>query len=293
MQKKWLVALTFLVITNAAHALNFDFMAGGGFRKDRFHWSISDPEGDPDILSELSWNNLCMYDLMAMFKGSFLGFEVKLKGDYGHILSGKNRDSDYLESGRKMENSRSISDVRGHAYDVSAAVGYHWSFCIATIEPLAGWSHHELRLKDSNGWQIINWGGPTGKIRGLHSGYRARWDGPWVGLDATCSLLCDWIVYGTFEYHWLYFRGTGNWNLRPDFMKDFQQRAFGHGTLFTLGTQYELFCKWYFGLEYNLVNMTARNGTDRIFTIFGNGSTRLREASWHSMSILGTVSFLF
>lgn len=280
-------------MTGSMQAFNIELMVGGGFREDCFDWSISDPQIEVDILSELQWKDLCMYDTIGMFKGSLLGFEVKLKGNYGKILSGGVRDSDYLASGRNMEYSRSRHHVRGHAYDVSAAIGYRFPLFVATIEPLVGWSHHELQVTNFNGRQVINLFGNTGDIPGVNGSYRSRWDGPWAGIDASCDLLCDWRVYGTFEYHWAHFRGTGDWNLRTDFIKDFQQRAFGNGFLFTIGTQYELFCQSYLGLEYSLMHMSATHGLDRIFTIFGNGVTVLREVNWHTMNLVGTLSFLF
>lgn len=291
----WVVLIALMMLfANGSALIDLDYKIGAGYREDRFRWSISAPGGNPDVLSELTWKDLCSYNLMGTGKISIYSITARFKGDYGKIYHGQNRDSDYLESGRKQEYSRSINDAgKGEVFDLSAAIGFQttWFCQMLKIIPLAGWSHHELHLRQFHGRQTIDFDGEPGKISNLHSNYRAKWDGPWVGGDLFCYL-GSWTLYGTFEYHWAHYKGQGHWNLRWDFLKDFRQKAHATGTFYTLGTQYQFDCGWLIGLEGNFLRMNTWHGMDYIYSIFGKGATPFNGAKWRSYSVLGTLSYM-
>jgi len=274
------IIFIFLVISSSVNCLDFDSDIGFGIRLDQFQWSIASPDGHDDVISELTLKDLCMYEVKAALKiVPFSHINLRLKGDYARIFSGKNQGSDYLESRGNKEFLRSISDAdKGEAFDFSAALGYQstWFNRSFTFNPLIGWSHHELHLKAPSVNQSLNLFGPTGTFLGLHSDFKAIWNGPWVGIDGAVSLIPCWSIKGTIEYHWVLFKGSGLWNLRDDYLRDFKQSAYGRGTCITLGTQYAWNC-FLVGLEYDFIYMKASHGFDRIYTVFGNGTTRLNE----------------
>ncbi|MBS4169107.1 hypothetical protein [Parachlamydia sp. AcF125] len=297
MHRFWGVLVGLMTFFSSGHALvDLDYKIGAGYRQDRFEWSISDPQSDPSVSSKLAWEDLYSYNVMGNFKVSICSLTARLKGNYGSIYHGKNQDSDYLEGEQKQECLRLISDAgKGEVFDLSAAIGFQttWFCSLLKIIPLVGWSHHELHLRQFDGNQTVNLFGDLGKISNLHSNYRAKWEGPWTGVDTFCYL-GPWTLYGTLEYHWAHFNGKGHWNLRWDFLKDFKQGAHANGTFITLGTQYQF--KWggLIGLEGQYVHMKTWHGLDYIYSIYyGNTSLPFNGATWQSYRILGTLSYMF
>lgn len=269
----------FLISTSLANAFDYDSAIGFGLRRDEFHCSVAAPDEKIEELSKLSWKDLYLYEVKAALKiVPFSHYNVRLKGDYGRIFHGKNQDAD-----------------KGEAFDFSAALGYQstWLNRCLIFNPMVGWSHHELHLNDDNAYQVLNFSMPEGNtIERHHSHYRAKWKGPWVGMDCEATLMPCWMIKGTIEYHWVQFRGVGHSNLPRDFLQDFKHTAYGKGTLFTIGAQYTWSCL-VVGLEYDFAYMQASHGFDRVYTILGQSRTHLKKACWQSMSLLGTVACLF
>lgn len=77
-------------------------------------------------MSELTWDNLEIFGLQAALKAVLKkALYLRASLEYGWIIDGDNRDSDYLGDDRTLEYSR--SDNRsddGRVLDASAGVGY-------------------------------------------------------------------------------------------------------------------------------------------------------------------------
>ncbi|PJD94698.1 MAG: hypothetical protein CK425_10665 [Parachlamydia sp.] len=269
----------FLISISLANAFDYDYDIGFGLRRDEFHSSFAAPDEKIKGLSELSWKDLYLYEVKAALKiVPFSHYNVRLKGDYGRIFHGKHLDAN-----------------KGEAFDFSAALGYQstWFNRCLIFNPMIGWSRHELHLNDDNAYQVLSSSMPEGDvIEGRHSHYRTKWKGPWVGIDCAAMLVPCWSVKATIEYHWVQFRGIRHQNLPRDFSQDFKNTAYGKGTIFTIGTQYIWNCL-VVGLEYDFAYMQASHGFDRVYTILGQSRMHLKNACWHSMSLLGTVACLF
>ena len=102
-------------------------------RQDRFTWNKAGPDGVPNIISELKWENLRIYAVKGVLRHdtdrrTFL----EATGSFGWIYSGRNQDSDYDEDNRQGEYSRSYAnagDGRGTVVSLGLdhSLGKNWS----------------------------------------------------------------------------------------------------------------------------------------------------------------------
>lgn len=287
-----------------------DLELSAGYRQDNLHWSIADPSGTPNILSELQWKNIQISQVKAQSHVLLLDV-VYLRGsaDYGRIFHGCNQDSDYAGNGKTMEFSRSkATSNQGEVFDFSGAIGWLFTFPLCDSElkvvPLIGYSYSEQHFRDRNGKLLVNSGftalgdelplGGLGSFPGLHSNYRARWKGAWLGVDLFLPVSCEIELFGTFEYHRVKYHGTGHWNLRTDFVSDFQQKAnHGHGIYASGGFKYAFCENYYAGCSGSYTWMNSHRGTDTTFFVLGPETTGFNGATWHSWCLMANMGLLF
>lgn len=282
--------------------VNYDF--GGGYRYDNLKWSIAGSNGSPNILSELNWKDLQMAQVFGQIKIALGCVYFKVKGDYANIFHGKNQDSDYLESGRQFEFSRSYAKTNGSAFDILGGVGVRFPFFCERLYliPVGGYSDSEIDLHDRNGVQKISYFAPelVGPFAGLHSKYKAKWFGPWAGLDMEWRWYsCNLRILSSFEYHWADYRGRGHWNLRDDFAGDIHHRSCGYGVVGMLGLQHEVWCGFTVSLYGIAQHWHANQGRHWVKVFTGRGAqtekigTKLNEVNWNSYSVLLTIGYNF
>lgn len=282
-----------------------------GYRQDNLHWSIADPSGTPNILSELQWKNIQIWEVQAQARVLFQDvLYMRGMADYGRIYGGHNQDSDYAGDHKTLEFSRSRADSnKGEVFDFSGGVGLLlglecWGSDLK-LYPLVGYSLNEQHFRDHNGRLLINSAfselgdelplGDLGPIPGLHSNYRAKWEGPWAGIDAYLPLSCgETEVFGTFEYHRVRYHGTAHWNLRTDFVRDFQQSAKqGYGFYGSAGFTHRIWCNSFIGVTGSYTWMNSRHGKDKTYLATGTETTRFNEAIWQSWSVLANFGVAF
>ena len=125
-----------------------------GYRVDDLDWNISgDINGNnPNILSELSWDDLESFQIRARADILLLQ-RIYMRGvfGYGWIFDGKVQDSDFSGNNRTLEFSRSNNSADdGDLLDASIGAGYQFSFALDSFEsgiiPLVGYSYHEQNL---------------------------------------------------------------------------------------------------------------------------------------------------
>lgn len=212
-----------------------------GYRTGRLDWNLAGDSsgGNPDVLSELEWEDLDIFQVKAAGKvllglDSMPRISLCLKGSaaYGWITDGNNRDSDYAGGHRTLEYSRSEnSGDDGDVLDLAIAFGpqFHFLRNRLAIALLAGWSYHEQNLKITDGEQTVSDPAlagsldpdlplpqPTGLIYGLDSSYDARWWGPWLGAHLEYRITPRLSARGSFDYHFAPYEGEAAWNLRSD-----------------------------------------------------------------------------
>ncbi len=284
----------------ARPALDMDYRFGVGYRMDNLNWNIaggSDGTG-PNILSELKWSDLISVELKGLVRAVLLDriyFRGSLQG--GPILSGDVTDSDFNGDNRTMEFSRSDNaSERGNVWDASGGLGYRSAIPVLSgsleLVPLAGLSFHKQNLTLTDGFQTIPL---TGSFAGLNSTYSARWYGPWLGADISYAI-ADLTVRASAEYHYLFYRGLANWNLRTDFAHptSFEHTAEGSGLLITTAIEYALKDHLGVSLDFEYNNWETGPGNDRTF--FANGlvmDTQLNVVNWDSTSLMLALSWSF
>lgn len=268
-----------------------------GWRKDSLHWIVGSPEGFvPATTSEVRWRDVYIGQILAQAKYvNCYNFYFRGYADYGRIHHGRQRDSDFIDD---FEFSRSHSKVKkGEVWDLSGGIGYMFRFLCqrATITPIVGYSYHvqHFRMKDLVVTidEIDNFVGP---VSGLRSHFNSKFKGWWGGADITLYMTCDWWLMVSGEFHWGRYRGTGHWNLRTDFLRDFRQHSDCFGQVWTVGTNWDFAKNWYltfFG-RYQAWHQ-VKHGVDHVFLASGDVRSRLKAVKWHSMCYSAGVGYYF
>lgn len=264
-----------------------------GFRRDSLDWNIADYDNSPNVLSELTWRDLNIFQV----KGEMAGANVehiyfRATFDYGWVLSGENQDSDYDGDNRTLEFSRSINGVDGSSvWDLSLGFGQEFSFGNKgqhRFIPQAGLSYNSQNLRMSNGHQVIPGPGP---IPGLRSSYDATWAGLWLGADTLLDLRESGNLRLRLEYHWkAWYSANANWNLRDEFAHpvSFEHEAVGEGLLLGLAWRGAPIRKrWVLGADLTYQIWTTDSGTDRVYwsDCYCYSETPLNEVNWSSLAL--------
>lgn len=294
-------AVALLLCLNTLSAEN-EVWLGGGVRQDSLKWSIGIPETGPNVLSELEWKDVRMYQISLGAKGALCqDWSYRMKLDYGKIYDGKNTDSDYLGNDRTGLYLRSNSAAdKGKAIDFSVAIGYP-IYCLGEgmeVIPLMGYSRSEQHLHMRKGEIVSNTIGlNNGSFEGLNSRYETKWSTVWIGLDFSYEAFCNFYFYGTCEYHLAFYRASGHWNLRPEFDGPFHHNANANGGEFVLGTNYDVCNGLGLGMEVGYKYYRSEDGTDKTRVIRDSvveiGTGRLNPVVWQSFYVEGILSYDF
>ena len=294
--RKLLLAVSGILLfcgPQAAYADSPSLSLDAGFRSDKLDWNIAgDTKGhNPNILSELTWEGLKIFEVTAGFSTD-LNKSQYLRGSFGYgwINDGVNQDSDYKGDNRTQEFSRSNNDAdEGHVWDLSAGIGLKNEITPdLSVNPVVGVSFHRQNLVIRNGYQTVasvaDGTPPVGPIHNLNSKYSASWYGPWAGVDAkykTAAL----AFTATAELHLARFLAEADWNLRSDLNhpKSFEHTALGGGLSTEAGVEYAAAESWTFSIDAGYQVWKAVNGRDRTFFRDGTVSdTRLNAVNWSS-----------
>lgn len=276
---------------------------GAGYRQDTFNWNISGGKYGPKILSELDWNDLKSYDIYTQLRITLpLQIYMRFQGDYGRICEGKTKDTDYLSDHRTDIFSLSHSKAnKGELFDLSLGLGYQYSCFFETLKMafLIGLAQHEQHLRMIHGKLNFDKFNPNqeGSLSNLHNNYRARWQSLWAGIDLDFTLCKILKLFATLEYHQAIYHGTGHWNLRYDFLEDFQHMGYGNGYVLSFGSTYPICSKWNLGFIIKCQKMQLRNGQDKVFIkdAFGpfSAKTRLNQVNWCSFALITIIEYAY
>lgn len=282
-----------------------------GYRTDNLNWHIAGnlQGSNPNVRSELTWSDLIIYQL-KLANRTVIKDRVYVRGhlDFGIVVSGDNRDSDYDDDNRTLEFSRSLNGVNGNTvWDGSVGIGPRFTFFQSTLVvcPMLGYAVSEQDLNIVDGYQAVTSlpaTTPIGAITGLDSRYQTHWKGPWLGLDLLFSVPCSSGpftsvgVMFTGEYHWVDYDADANWNLRTDYNHpiSFSHEADGNGLVLGATILLAVKNRWGFNLAMNTKEMTTDSGLDRIYFADGTtANTRLNEVRWRSFSFEAGLSYKF
>ena len=277
-----------------------------GIRKDDFTWTLS--ADTADIAMETAWSNLSIWQLAAKGDVEFANHYV-LDGSvaYGLIFNGDNRESEYLADGRAFEFLRIEAESQdGNTVDLSSGFGYRhhirlnngfFELSHFSVMPLIGYSYHEQNLETTEGDQVVdvnNFYG-LGPFSGLSNEYKARWQGPWVGLELAGQTNKLFSAF-RMEYHWADYYAQGDFSLRTDLQhpKSFEHNSEGNGLLFNYQVNYELSKNWDVSFNARIQDWEATGGTDTLFR--ANGTTmesRINQIDWESQAFMMGTTYHF
>lgn len=280
---------------------SFDFTHG--YRIDELDWNFAGPNNEPNVLSELTWDELESYQIQGsgrlLFKKA-----ITLKGRiaYGWIYGGEVQDSDYAGNDRTLEFSRSTADAdNGNLFDGSIGGGYRLSLGdgMMSLTPLAGYSFFEQDLVARNGFQEISVfpeiTGPAGSIIVLDSSYESEWKGPWVGVDLAIDPTEKFSLLISLEYHFADYEAQANWNLREDLAHpvSFSHDADGDGIVVNFSGAYRFrpHIALKAGVEFQ--TWSTDSGTNTVFLSDGtSASYQLNDVNWDSFTLWVGLGFV-
>ncbi len=218
-----------------------------GYRRDDMDFTIAGLNGTPNILSELKWRDLDIATInigTTLFTHQNWVFNADLL--YGRVFEGKNQDSDYAGNNRTQEYSRSNnSSDKGDVLDISAYVGYEFSFAAGQtnpnffVIPKVGLSYKSQNYTMTEGYQTIP---NTGNFSGLYSTYDSTWFGPWTGVELVFNASPGFTLSSNIELHYADYDSTANWNLRGDLAhpESYTNEAYGFGFVGSLDGKLKL-----------------------------------------------------
>jgi hypothetical protein len=292
--------------------LTVQYYVDGGYRRDDLNWTIADPSGTPNILSELQWKKVETAMLTTGINITYAdSWEMEGKLGYGKVVNGRNQDSDYVFNDRQGEFSRSYSVTDdGATLDLSGSLGYHITLGSKNftprlrLTPKIGYAFHSQQFNDTHGVQVISDSTlvpgtpPVGNFNGvLNSTYDGTWYGPWGGMSAHLLLSKKLALQGSVAYHLVDYEGTGNWNLRSDFAHptSFKHSAEGYGIVASANARYLVTPEWGVRLSADYQNFKAnRKGFDTTYFSDGSASdTGLNQVNWNSYGFNLGVEYRF
>lgn len=266
-----------------------------GYRHDELYWNKAGRNNQPNILSELTWENLQIATISAgsslfLNKNWLVNFDLT----YGRIFDGEVQDSDYFGDNRTLEFSRSNNGAdEGDVYDLSISTGYRY-FPSKKVElrPLLGLSYHAQNLKMVDAVQTISTPGitpPLGPFPGLDSTYDSTWFGPWLGIDSFFTFSNKFKLGLGFEYHYAFYDSTADWNLRSDraHPESFTMEAKGSGLIGHIEGQYLLNPQLSIDLSIDYQDWSADKDGEQVIYWADGTDTKLKfnEVHWDSYSI--------
>jgi len=273
-----------------------------GYRKGSLNWNIAAPNNSPNILSELSYEDLEIYEAGVNAKAVINKFYSRASINFGRIIDGTGIDSDYRESDRNALFSQSESKVSDEINDICIGLGYQMDFFRKKllIAPLAGLSYHSQKVRQKGGIQTIAAEGDRpaqGRLlSGLNSIYEAKWRTMFVGVDMDFEIMNNLFLLSSVEYHKASYEATADWNLRTDFAHpvSFMHNAIGQGTSLSISVNRIFAKRWLIGLMYGWQDWSTEPGNDTLFWAGGGTSkSQLNEVNWKSQSVNLSIGYNF
>ena len=288
-----------------------------GYRKDELSWSIASVYGVPNIISELTWNDLEAIELSSSLRWTAEnGLHLRAGFSYGWVYSGDVQDSDYWGNNRTMEFSRSYSKGDdSKLYDGHLGIGYRFdvplgsSVSSLSLIPIVGYAWHVQDLKMTNGVQAVSDYHRLSELRigsspppvgyqmpDLDSSYKTDWQGVWLGLDLDWTVNEKHSFAASFEYHIMDYEAEANWNLRHDLAHpvSFEHEADGDGVVFSLDYKYRSSQEYSFSIGVNYMDFETDSGTARFHSAGGaTTSTKLNEVEWESYAVHADFEYRF
>jgi outer membrane protease len=307
--KTWTVQILSLLLVSMAFSQ--ESVSGlrmgldAGYRTDRGQWTISGGEDGPNIISDLEWKELEIYELRL--RGEYSVGRIVLDGSlgYGVMVNGKNRDSDYAFDDRQGEFSRSLAETEGNTLDMTVSAGMPFTVSDSDIilTPFIGYGVHHQNHTDTDGIQIVDdpglealldgipsdlgpEDGNLGPFDGLDSTYDAEWTGPYIGLHAQIPVRAKGLLKVQYQFYVIDYYADLYWNLRD---LPFENEADGTGHAISVAYQHVLKENALLTLEGSYTSFE----TDEGIQTDPGGDIDLNGAEWESIGFrIGAIFLL-
>ena len=270
-------------------------------------WNIADPNGTPNVLSELKYNiNSSLYygfgAQLAITSGPISHGFLKLRRRVILQPQGTAHDTDYSTNDRKGLYSHSESEITGDEHTLTS-IGAGYKFEITkyfTLSPVVGYATQQQDFRVTNGTQIVSIAPqsvqPLGPFSGLNSTYKTRWKGAWLGLDSQLSMTDEQSLQLSLEYHFPDYSAEANWNLRENLEHPISFKHYGndeYGYRFSLSYGYKITNSWTIQLNAEYEQFGLKSGTDKLFTNGLEIESPLNEVNWEAAQFGIRVSKMF
>ncbi|MBI5586488.1 MAG: hypothetical protein HY892_21975 [Deltaproteobacteria bacterium] len=204
---------------------------GTYFSRGENSWQISFPTTAGTGRSALEFKDLDgvvpFASLTLRHPQSLVG--INLLAGSGNLSGGRGTDSDYINGGLLLQSRMDVSgDLTFWSADLETTISGFWGRPWY-LRPFLGWQQHEEKLRLTNGQWTTILGVPASQpILGLDSRYEFNWEAVRLGLQGGLDFITrpepglqQLGLKGSFAFFpYLYYRGEGRWNLRPDLKQD-------------------------------------------------------------------------
>jgi len=273
-----------------------------GFRRANLSWNIAAPDGEPNVLSELEYTDLEIFEASFNARAVVNKIYSRASISFGKIIEGSATDSDYTEDNRNSLSSISQSDINDEVHDLCIGLGYQIDLFSDKfkIAPLAGVSYHTQNIRQTNGVQTVSAGAGVPAqgqpLRGLNSTYETEWRSWFVGIDLDFEVVKNLFLSSSLEYHNAAYEAAANWNLRDDFAHpvSFTHEALGEGAVVNISVNRVFAENWLIGLMYGWEGWSTAPGEDVLFWEDGTTTTSpLNTVNWDSQSLNISIGYNF
>lgn len=277
-----------------------------GYRNDKIQW---ENKVSADTLSDKTkahWNNLNILFIGGDFKLGCSYVYLRGEADWGKIFSGNSHLMRNFGSEALTNDETQTGKTRGHVIDTSLGIGIPIFFnCLQlNIAPVAGYAFQEQYLldKDISGtaFGFINDAPQTTFISGFRK-QRFRWYGPWIGLDASYEVNCNWKFLVGYEYHFVRYKAKTDEHITCDLLTINQNSKHAHGASATIGILYAYaddcctcWNNFTVGLQGNFQYFFAKCAKSHVAgTALPNNLGTSRNVKWISMGFTLDLAYVF
>lgn len=301
----WIAAAYFLISWGSLSAydnswlLNTDLYLANGYRQDCISTLICSHNSHDNITAcnDLQARNISLYQLGFKCKWALCQYFFRLEADYGWSNQGKYREAIGIPGG-------SSTDIQGGLHsgisrDCIFGGGYQYCFgdCLC-IGPVVGWSYQHLQFasnhtkffnesSSSSGSDSSGFSDNSSFPLYHHFRYINRWQGPWLGLDATFRIFRLTVNTG-YEYHWAHWHASfGSHNSDPlgqSYSNKLRSNQ-AYGQVVYLYSRWNFCSYWYAGIGLKAQDWRVPKGHGKLDGVSFHKVDKVKHVNWHSFAI--------